>query len=270
MGDSAVAYLCGVVFRLSGIVLGSDKAYLVESRLLPVARKHGFHSLDDLARAVQTNPGPRLVGEVVDAMTTNETYFFRDQKPFDQFRRVVLPHLAAGLNGRKEIRVWCAACSTGQEPYSLQMVWQEEAARYPGVTLKIVASDLSAHALERARLGIYSQFEVQRGLPIQMLLRFFTQHGDNWEVKDSLRQHIDFRPFNLLDDYRALGRFDFIACRNVLIYFNEATKRDIVTRQAALLNPKGVYMTGSTESLLGFTDRYTDFPGERGIYILKD
>jgi chemotaxis protein methyltransferase CheR len=260
-------FLSALLRKQSGLVLTEDKAYLVESRLLPVARKHGLAGLEALIEALRLAPANSpLVYEVTDAMTTNESFFFRDIKPFDQFRKFVLPQLLASRQPGRPIRVWSAACSSGQEPYSLAIILREEGAKLAGRRVEIVATDISREMLEKCKAGLYSQFEVQRGLPVQYLVKYFAQMGDKWRIDASLRELIQFREFNLLHDPSALGTFDVVFCRNVLIYFDNDTKRVVLERVSRLLAPDGFLYLGGAETVLGISDKFQPVPGERGIY----
>jgi chemotaxis protein methyltransferase CheR len=260
-------FLCRLLRDRSGLVLTEDKAYLVESRLMPVVRKHNLGGLESLVPALRrANGGGPLVDEVTDAMTTNESFFFRDIKPFEQFRQIVLPSLIQARAPDRTIRVWCAACSSGQEPYSLAMLLREGQAKLMGRKVKIVATDISLRMLERATDGLYTQFEVQRGLPVQLMLKYFSQAGDKWRVDPSLGELIEFRPFNLLDDPSPLGRFDVVFCRNVLIYFDKETKGLVLDRVSRLMLSDGFLYLGGAETVLGISDRFKPIPGERGVY----
>lgn len=258
--------LCRLLKERSGLVVTRDKAYLLESRLLPVARKRTMKSLDELIAALRGRPEGELVRDVVEAMTTNESFFFRDIKPFDQFRSFVLPQLLKTRAARKSIRIWSAACSSGQEPYSLAMILAEEKAKLPNWTVEIIASDLSTEILEKAQAGAYSQFEVQRGLPIQLLVRYFKQQGDRWQIDPAIRSMVKFRCLNLLDDFTPMGQFDVIFCRNVLIYFDQETKANIFGRLARLLEPDGYLLLGAAETVVGLTDAFKPYPERRGLY----
>jgi chemotaxis protein methyltransferase CheR len=208
------------------------------------------------------------MAEVTEAMTTNESSFFRDGKPFEQLRQIVLPKLRENAGARRTLRIWSAACSNGQEPYTIAMTLLEDAAKNPGWKYDIVATDLAAKVVEKARLGIYSQFEAQRGMPIQLLLKYFAANPDtSWQVKEELRSMVQFRTQNLLEDFAALGTFDLIFCRNVLIYFDEPTKAATIDRLSTRLQPSGFLFLGSTESILEKnTARLTQPEGLRGIY----
>jgi chemotaxis protein methyltransferase CheR len=259
-------FVAAMVRERSGLVLSADKTYLVESRLAPIARRDGFPSIDELVSAIRVRRDGKLVDSVVDAMTTNETFFFRDKTPFDIFEQTILPELVARKRGGT-IRVWCAAASTGQEPYSLAMVADAMGARMGGCKLEILGTDISERCLEKAKAGIYTQFEVQRGLPVQMLLKHFKKDGDAWKIDDRLKANIRFRPMNLLDDFRGLGRFDVIFCRNVLIYFDAQTKKRVLERMAMQVEGPGYLLLGAAETVLGVTDTFKPIAGQRGLYV---
>ena len=252
----------------SGLVLSRDKAYLLESRLMPVARKWSLRGLDELAQTVRTKKDERLLRDITEAMTTNESSFFRDAKPFDQFRTVVLPYFVKARPPGGRIRVWSAAASSGQEPYSLAMLLKEETARLKGAKVEILATDISTDILAKAKSGLYTQFEVQRGLPITHLVKYFSQSNDKWEISRELRDMVSFRAFNLLDDMRALGQFDVVFCRNVLIYFDQPTKTKVLEGIARVLAPDGVLYLGGAETVLGISDLFRPMDGQRGLYTL--
>jgi chemotaxis protein methyltransferase CheR len=252
----------------SGLALNKEKAYLLESRLNPVARKWNFSGFDELAQAIRTNKDEALLVDVTEAMTTNESFFFRDQRPFEQFNDIVLPHLLEARAAKRSFRIWSAACSSGQEPYTLAMLLKEHADKLAGWRVEIVATDLSNEILDKAKEGLYSQFEVQRGLPITLLVKHFVQVGDRWQIDDSLTKMIKFQQFNLLGDLSSLGRFDVVFCRNVLIYFDMPTKTQVLEGIADLLPPDGFLYLGGAETVLGTTDRFQIIPGQRGIYGL--
>jgi chemotaxis protein methyltransferase CheR len=263
--------LAELLRQRSGLVLGEDKAYLAESRLTPVARDWGFDDASALVSALARRQGkggdPKLVADVVEAMTTNESFFFRDQKPFNQFRDVMLPHMAGARAQQKRIRIWSAACSSGQEPYSLAMLLKEQGAKWSDWRIDIVATDLSREMLQRAESGLYTQFEVQRGLPIQMLAKYFKQEGDRWRLSEEIRRMVTFKTHNLLEDPRTLGKFDIVFCRNVLIYFDQQTKSKVLSEIADLLADDGFLTLGGAETVLGISDRFKMMPNQRGIYI---
>ena len=249
----------------SGLDLSADKQYLIESRLLPLARKAGLSGIGELVQKLQGGSSA-LVTSVVEAMTTNETFFFRDKVPFDHFRDTIMPEVIKARAGRRSVRIWCAAGSTGQEPYSLAMCLKEMGAALTGWRVEIIATDLSQEVLEKAKAGIYSQFEVQRGLPIQMLMKYFKQTGETWQINPELRAMIQHRQLNLLHDFAQLGTFDVIFCRNVLIYFDQDTKINIFGRLAKIMEPDGFLVLGAAETVVGLTDVFKPFPDKRGLY----
>lgn len=250
----------------SGLMLSADKQYLLESRLLPVARKAGVASLPELVVKLRGAGAEALTVEVVEAMTTNESFFFRDKLPFEHFQNFILPALLATRARQKRIRIWCAAASTGQEPYSLAMVLKEMSRQTEGFRIEIIGTDISTEVLEKAKVGLYSQFEVQRGLPIQLLVKNFTQVGEMWQIASDVRAMVQFRPLNLLRDFSSLGMMDIVYCRNVLIYFDQATKIDVIDRIAKLTAPDGFLSLGAAETVVGLTDSFKAVTGRRGIY----
>jgi chemotaxis protein methyltransferase CheR len=249
----------------SGLDLSSDKQYLVESRLLPLARKAGLPGIAELVQKLRGGTDA-LTTEVVEAMTTNETFFFRDKIPFDHLRATILPAMLQARAGRRSLRIWCAASSTGQEPYSIAMCLKESAQALAGWRVEIIATDLSQEVLEKSKSGIYSQFEVQRGLPIQLLVKYFTQIGELWQINPDIRCMVQHRQLNLLQDFSHLGKFDVIFCRNVLIYFDQETKVTIFERLARQLEGDGVLLLGAAESVVGISDAFRPYPDRRGLY----
>jgi chemotaxis protein methyltransferase CheR len=249
----------------SGLDLSSDKQYLVESRLIPLARRAGLPGIAELVAKIKSG-SDALTAEVVEAMTTNETFFFRDKIPFDHLREAVLPALLTARASRRSLRIWSAASATGQEPYSIAMCLKEMGAALAGWRVEIIASDLSLGVLEKARAGIFSQFEVQRGLPIQMLVKYFTQVGELWQVNADVRAMVQHRQLNLLQDFSHLGTFDIVFCRNVLIYFDGDTKVGIFDRLAKVIEPDGVLALGAAESVVGISDAFKPYPERRGLY----
>ncbi|BAM86510.1 chemotaxis protein methyltransferase [Bradyrhizobium oligotrophicum S58] len=249
----------------SGLDLSADKQYLIESRLLPLARKAGLASISDLVQKLKDGSST-LISQVVEAMTTNETFFFRDKVPFDHFREVIMPELLKARANRKSIRIWCAACSTGQEPYSLAMSLKEMSSALSGWRVEIIATDLSQEVLEKSKTGLYSQFEVQRGLPIQLLVKYFKQAGELWQINSDVRGMVQHRQLNLLHDFSQLGTFDVVFCRNVLIYFDQDTKINIFGRLAKLMEPDGFLVLGAAETVVGLTDVFKPLADRRGLY----
>jgi chemotaxis protein methyltransferase CheR len=259
-------YLCRLLKERSGLVLSADKQYLVESRLLPLARQAELAGLSELVQKLRGPDAERLTVAVVEAMTTNETFFFRDKIPFEHFRDVIMPALLAARAGQRRIRIWCAAASSGQEPYSLAMCLKELGLATAGRRIDIVATDLSTEVLEKAKAGIYSQFEVQRGLPITLLLKYFSKTGDAWQIAPELRAMVQFRPLNLLHDFAHLGCFDVVFCRNALIYFDQPTKIGVLDRIARITERDGYLVLGAAETVVGLTDSFKPLPDRRGLY----
>jgi chemotaxis protein methyltransferase CheR len=251
----------------SGLVLSAEKQYLAESRLVPVARRHAIATLGELIGKLKSNDSASLALEVVEAMTTNETFFFRDKLPFDHFRDTVLPALIAARARDKRIRIWCAAASSGQEPYSIAMILREFNAQLAGYRIEIIATDISGDVLARAKAGVYSQFEVQRGLPIHQLVKYFSQVGENWQIAPEIRAMVQFRPLNLLKDFSALGTFDMVFCRNVLIYFDQDTKIQVLNRLARQMAETSFLALGAAETVVGLTDAFKPMPDRRGLYV---
>jgi len=249
----------------SGLDLSTDKQYLIESRLLPLARKAGLPAISELVQKLKDG-NSSLIGQVVEAMTTNETFFFRDKVPFDHFRDVIMPELMKARSNRKSVRIWCAAGSTGQEPYSLAMCLKEMGAALSGWRVEILATDLSQEVLEKSKAGLYSQFEVQRGLPIQFLVKHFKQAGELWQINSDIRGMVQHRQLNLLYDFSQLGSFDVIFCRNVLIYFDQDTKINILGRLAKSMEPDGFLVLGAAETVVGLTDAFKPLAERRGLY----
>jgi len=251
----------------SGLDLSADKQYLVESRLIPLARRVGLPGISELVQKMKAGSTEPLVGEVVEAMTTNETLFFRDKIPYDQFRDIIVPALIASHSYRRSIRIWCAAAASGQEPYSLAMILREMNQLLAGFKIEILATDLSNEMLEKAKTGIYSQFEVQRGLPIQQLIKYFARVGEFWQIAPELRAMVSFRQLNLLQDFGHLGSFDLIFCRNVLIYFDQPTKKAVLERLSRLIEPDGFLVLGAAETVIGLTDTFKPMVNQRGLYV---
>jgi len=260
-------YLRNCLKARSGLVLSADKQYLVESRLLPVARKAGLANLGELVTALKLAQDPALMTAIVEAMTTNESFFFRDKMPFEHFRLTIMPALLAARRHTRTIRIWCAAAATGQEPYSLAMCLKEIETEIAGWRIELLATDLSGEVLEKARAGLYTQFEVQRGLPIQLLVKHFSQTGDLWQIAANIRAMVRYRQLNLLADFTQLGTFDLVFCRNVLIYFDQETKTDVLNRLARVTAGDGYLVLGAAETVVGLTDRFKMVTDKRGLYV---
>lgn len=259
-------FISSLIKSRSGLVLTPDKSYLLESRLMPVARKHGLKGLDELVNALRTRKEEALIVEVVEAMTTNESFFFRDIKPFDLLRDEVLPPILEKRAAKKHLRIWCAAASSGQEPYSIAIVLKELGAKLAGWNIDMVGTDISRDILKKAADGKYSQFEVQRGMPIQLLLKYFDKVDETWQIKDEIRKMVQYKYWNLLDDLKGLGGFDIVYCRNVLIYFDAETKGRVLEGISKLMPEDGMLFLGGAETVLGVTDKFKPVPGQRGVY----
>ncbi|MDJ0388606.1 CheR family methyltransferase [Roseomonas sp. E05] len=261
MNAESFASIAALVKARSGIVLTPDKEYMLDTRLAPILKQEGIASLDALALRLRDSRSEVLARAVTEALTTNESSFFRDGKPFDHLRRL-LPKLMAMRPPGHRLRIWSAASSTGQEAYSVAMILTDLGIRQA----EIVGTDLSREVVARAREGLFTQFEVQRGLPVQYLVKHFRQESGKWRIVPELRSMVRFEERNLLDEHRSLGRFDVIFCRNVLIYFDPPTKGKVLNALAAQLAPDGVLYLGGAETVLGLTERLIAVPGERGVY----
>jgi len=251
----------------SGLAMMADKAYLFESRLQPVARKWNLAGIGQLAEALRTQRNAAQIRDVTEAMTVNESFFFRDAKPFDQLRDNLLPTLLAARSASRRLRIWSAAASSGQEAYSIAMVLQESCADSNGWMIDIVGTDLSTEILERARAGVYTSFEVQRGLPARLMSKYFTRDGEKWRIAEPLRRGVRFSRHNLLDDLAPLGTFDIVFCRNVLIYFDLATKSKVLAAVRRQMPADGYLILGAAETVLGVSDDFTALPEWPGIYV---
>lgn len=266
MSPQDFEFISSLIKSRSGLVLTPDKSYLLESRLMPVARKHGLKGLDELVGQMRSRNDEAIIVEVTEAMTTNESFFFRDIKPFDLLRDDVLPPLIENRAAKKHLRIWCAAASSGQEPYSIAMVLKELGAKLAGWRLDILGTDISRAILDKAQAGQYSQFEVQRGMPIQLLLKYFDKTDETWQIKDEIRNMVQYKYWNLLDDLKPLGGFDIVFCRNVLIYFDAETKGKVLEQISNLMPEDGMLFLGGAETVLGVTDKFKPVPGQRGVY----
>ncbi len=253
----------------AGLSLEADKRYLIEDRLQSILRQTKLTGLDDLGRFLHENARSDLARDVVEALTINETSFFRDKVLFQTFADHLLPKLIAARANRRRLRIWCAGCATGQEPYSLAMLIDGQMRQLSGWQIQIIATDLSRSVIESAKRGRYSQFEVQRGLPVTLLLRYFQRIGDTWQISDYMRAKIAFSTLNLVEDFRDLGRFDVIFCRNVLIYFDAATKARVLGNLSDALTDDGVLALGGAERIGTLCDKLkTD--GGRQFLFAKD
>jgi chemotaxis protein methyltransferase CheR len=249
----------------TGLLLTKDKGYLVQNRLAPVVRERGWSGMTELVAALRGGDAA-ITSDVIDAMMSRETGFFRDWKPFKHLAKVVLPNLRVARLPKRQLRILCAGCSTGQEAYSIAMQILEDAAAFSGWQMEIIGIDISASAIASAERGVYSQFDVQRGLPIRRLLRHFAKQNDAWRIKDDVRRLVSFRTWNLLDDLFPLGRFDVILCRNVLIAFDQQTKLEILQKFGRVLVDDGVLYVGIHEGVTGVSESFRSVLPNLGIY----
>lgn len=268
MAPDEFAFYKKFLYEKSGLALTEEKVYLLESRLSPIARKNGFPALDAMTKAFRLSPDPKLGKQIIDAMTTNETLFFRDERPFRHLKSVLLPEIVQARQARKSLRIWCAASSTGQEPYSIAMTLLETIPGIDSWRIEIVATDISDNALAQAVKGEFNQFEIQRGLPIQLVMKYFKQDGNVWKIHDKIKSMVRFENFNLLDPMDKFGTLDIIFCRNVLIYFDEATKKKILLNFTRRLAPDGSFFLGGSETALGLCPELKINAACPGLYTL--
>lgn len=264
MNPEEIAVLAELVRRRSGVRVDPEKAYLVESRLGPVARREGFATIREMIQAIAAKRDEKLIWAVVEAMANPETLFFRDRTPFDQFRNDIMPALAAKGD---PIRILSLGCSTGQEPYSIAMLLDEERERFPGVKVDILACDLSERCLDKAQSGLYTQFEVQRGLPSRLLIKHFERHDETWALSPRIRQMVRWKRVNVMGDMRGLGEFDVIFCRNLVTAFDEPARKKVLEQVAMALPVDGFLILGMSETVIGVTDAFRPVNGRRGLYV---
>lgn len=245
------AFLRDFVKREAAIVIDPSKEYLITSRLEPVARTHELANIGALVAALRSAPNGPLRTAVVDAMTTNETLWFRDAHPFDALAKEILPPILAKRAATRTLDIWCAAASTGQEPYTIAMVLREAFHQLAQWRVRIVGTDISTAALDRARSGRYTQMEMGRGLPAKLMIKYFTRSGTDWLINADIRSTVEYRLLNLAGAWPAGQQYDLVFIRNVLIYFDQETKAQIIGKAERLLRPDGALILGSTESLLG-------------------
>jgi chemotaxis protein methyltransferase CheR len=259
-------FIASLLKERSGLIINSDKLYLLQTRLMPILKDHKLAGLSELVCVLRRPGTAALKDQVVDAMTTNETSFFRDHHPFETLRKSIIPALIERRKEARALRIWSAACSTGQEPYSIAMILKDHFPTLAGWNVDIVATDISPTVLARAKEGTYSTFEIQRGMPIQSLIRHFDQTGSQWQAKNELRRAVTFKMANLLEDFSSLGTFDIVMCRNVLIYFEQETKRMILSAMARRMPNDGSLVLGGAESMFGICDAFAPVSGLKGVY----
>jgi chemotaxis protein methyltransferase CheR len=260
--------LAALLKATSGLIIGRDKVYLLETRLTSIIKREKLGDMNQLADRLRRPGNEKLARDVVEAMTTNESFFFRDDKPFQHFRAHALPRIAAARPAHAPIRIWSAASSSGQEAYSLAMIVADCKSVVGDRRIEIVGTDIARDQLTRAREGLYSQFEVQRGLPVQMLMRWFRKEDTNWRLHEQIRGMAQFKEYNLLSDLRGLGQFDIVFCRNVLIYFDQPTKSRVLDAISGIMPSDGLLYLGGAETVLGITTKFAPLPSERGVYGL--
>ena len=254
-----------LVLTRSAIVLEKGKEYLVESRLGPLSRSFGFATIDDFVAAMSATTFGTMHRATVEAMTTNETSFFRDIHPFEALRKVILPEIIARRQATKHLSIWCGAASSGQESYSIAMLIREHFPVLRDWRLTFISTDLSNAILAKARSGRYSQLEVNRGLPAPLLVKYFTKDGADWVLKDDIRQMVDFRELNLIERWPAMPPIDLVMLRNVLIYFDVETKRAILRNVRQVMAPGAYLMLGGAETTLGLDDQFERVQVDKGV-----
>lgn len=263
-------YLSRLLKERSGLIVNDQKVYLLESRLTPIARQNNLADLSELVAEMKKPGKDGLIKDVTEAMTTNESFFFRDNTPFDSLKAVVLPAMKQSRAVNKGLKIWCAAASSGQEPYSISMILKENEAQWAGWRHSLVATDICTKILAKAKEGLYSQFEVQRGLPIQLMMKYFTQEGDMWRISQDIRQMVNYQYLNLLDNFDTLGVFDIVYCRNVLIYFDQETKSKVLAKIRKRMHSDSILYLGAAETVLGISDEFKPVKGQRGMYMPSD
>lgn len=256
MTDADFDYIRKLLVERSAIVLGDDKRYLVEARLAPVIGQLKVPSISELVSRLRCEQQQQIIIQIVEALVTSETSFFRDVSPFEVLRKQVLPELIAARAAERKLAFWSAACSTGQEPYTIALTLREYFPELAKWQIDILGTDISTEVIAKAKLGIYSQFEVNRGLPARLMVKYFHQTGTNWQLDAAIRDMVEYRPFNLATAWPGLPRFDVVLLRNVMIYFDVTTKREILTRVERVLRPDGYLVLGGSETTLNISDTF--------------
>ena len=268
VGDASRRVLASLLEARTGQQLALNRRWRIDTALAAIVRERGFDSVEQLVSRLVSGRDAALIDQVVEALLNNETYFFRDKLPFDLLFAGPIKRLERTRAATRRLTIWCAGCSTGQEPYSLAMAFADEPARWQGWTIDIVGTDLSRAAVNRARAGVYSQFEVQRGLPVMQMIRWFEEMGGGqWRLSAKLRDRVRFEVGNITEPPPHPGRFDIILCRNVLLYFSKEMRRLAFSRLAESLAPEGALMLGAGETVIGQTDRFVSDPDCRGLYL---
>ena len=267
ISTSSQRILSSLLEAKTGQQLSLSRRWRIDTALASIIREHGFATMDQLVARIVSGQAPALAEQVIEALLNNETYFFRDKLPFDLLLGGPVKRLEQARSRERRISIWCAGCSTGQEVYSLAMSFAEEKARWQGWKIDIIGTDLSRSAVERARAGIYSQFEVQRGLPVVQMIRWFEEGNNVWQVSRALKDMVRFEVRNMIEPPPHPGKFDIILCRNILLYFTPEMRRLAFTRLAEAIVPDGTLMLGAGETVLGQTERFVSDPDHRGLYI---
>ena len=270
VSDSSSRILAGLLEARTGQQLTMSRRWRIETALSSLLRERGIPTLDELITILVMGREPHLATQVVEALLNNETYFFRDRTPFDLIARAALPKLAERRKDSRRLRVWSAGCSTGQEAYSLAMMFAEDPQTWAGWTIDILGTDVSEGAVTRARDSSYTPFEVQRGLGIQQMIRWFQEVDGHWRAVEPLRRAVRFQVHNLLEAAPHPGQFDIVLCRNVLLYLNDERRGQVFDRIANALAPDGWLMLGAGETVIGQTKRFESDPDARGLYALAD
>jgi chemotaxis protein methyltransferase CheR len=268
VSDASRRILASLLEARTGQQLATNRRWRIESALASIVRERGFDSVDQLVSRVASRADPGLAEAVIESLLNNETYFFRDKLPFDLLLGGPIKKLERARAASKRLSIWCVGCSTGQEAYSLAMSFADERLRWQGWKIEIVGTDLSKSAIARAKAGIYSQFEVQRGLPVMQMIRWFEElGGGDWQISQALRDQVRFEARNIIEPPPSPGRFDVILCRNLLLYFAPDMRRLAFNRLAEAMAPDGALMLGAGETVLGQTDRFVSDADCRGLYI---
>ncbi len=270
VSDSSSRILAGLLEARTGQQLTMNRRWRIETALSALLRERGISTLDELITILVMGKEPALSNLVVEALLNNETYFFRDRAPFDLLARHALPQLATKRHSSKRIRIWSAGCSTGQEAYSLAMLFAENAEQWRGWTIDVLGTDVSSTVVDRARNGTYSQFEVQRGLGINQMIRWFEERDDGWRAVEPIRKSVRFQVHNLLETPPHPGEFDIVLCRNVLLYLAADKRRLAFDRLASAVASDGCLMLGAGETVIGQTDRFAADVEARGLYRRTD
>lgn len=266
-----LSFVCDLVYKEAAIVLDDAKSYLIEARLEPLAKREGFDSIHEFVESLRSTKSPVLVSKAIDAMTTNETSFFRDVHPFMSLRKYILPEIITRKSDEKKLNIWCAACSSGQEPYTIALLLKEHFPELRAWDVSILATDISDEMLTRCRKGIFSKLEVNRGLPAPLLIKYFEQDGAEWRLKDEIRSMIEFRQVNLIAPFPLMLRMDIVFIRNVLIYFDVKTKKEILEKIRRNMDPEAYMFLGGAETTLNIDAEFHRLRlGKSTCYTLRE